>query len=125
MAGATEMIASEPVNPPTKTTGEPVKTDEKDVIINKKHSTIPKKDRDLWADVSAYVNLQTRTLEVYLYDTGETNIYIVDSQNEVVSEGLYLSDCFPIARVTLPELPGRYWVVIDSESIYAEGVFVK
>ncbi len=120
------MTASEPVNPPTSTAGEPPKDGgTKEVILNKDRINRPKKDRQFGADVSAYVDSQIGTLEVYLYDTGETNIYILDSRNEVVTEESYNSDFFPVARLSLPELSGRYWVVIDSYYIYAEGVFLK
>ena len=120
--GGSYAIASEPVTPPTN----PSKNeDTKEVILNKEYVKNPKKDRDFGADVTAYLNTKTRTLDVYLYDSGETNIYVVNSHNEIIFEGLYDSECFPIASVMLPDEAGRYWVVVSSEYIYAEGLFYK
>lgn len=117
-------IALEPKDPPTPSTDTPKKS-QKEIPLNKDKGRGEKRDRNFSADVSAYIDLLTRTIDVYLYDTGETNIYIVNSRNEVISEGTYHSDYFPVTRISLPEMGGKYWVVIDSAYLYAEGLFTK
>lgn len=109
---------------PTSSKDSP-KKNQKEIPLNKDKGRSEKRDRNFGADVSAYVSSQTWTLYVYLYDTGETNIYIVNSKNELVSEDTYHSDYFPVARISLPEIGGKYWVIITSEYIYAEGLFTK
>lgn len=76
-------------------------------------------------DVNARVNIQAGTIDLDLYETGETTVYIVDSHNEVVSEDYFYSGSYLPASVALPLTPGRYWIVIDADYIYAEGVFVR
>lgn len=96
-----------------------------DIVIEKGKDPAKKKDRDLMPDVTARVNLQAGTIDLDLYETGETTVYIVDSHNEVISEDYFYSGSYLPTSVALPLTPGRYWIVIDADYIYAEGVFVR
>lgn len=96
-----------------------------DIILDKGKDPTKKKDRDLMPDVTARVNIQAGTIDLELYETGETTVYIINSRNEVVSEDCFYSDSYLPASVALPLTPGRYWIVIDADYIYAEGVFVR
>lgn len=95
------------------------------ITLDKDKELPTKKMRDLMPDVNARVNIQAGTIDLDLYETGETTVYIVDSHNEVVSEDCFYSGSYLPASVALPLTPGRYWIVIDADYIYAEGVFVR
>ena len=95
------------------------------IILEKEKDPTKKKTRDLFPDVTARVNAQAGTIDLELYETGETTFYIVDSHNPVISEDYFYSGSYLPASVALPMTPGRYWIVIDADYIYAEGVFVR
>lgn len=75
-------------------------------------------------DVSAKINQLSQLIEVNLYETGVTDIYIVDSRNVVVDEITVSSWSSPVIYMSLPERKGQYWIVIDSDYLYAEGLFI-
>ena len=100
-------------------------SDPGEIILDKGKDPTKKKDRDLMSDVTARVNAQAGTIDLDLYETGETTVYIVDSHNEVISEDCFYSGSYLPVSVALPLTPGRYWIVIDADYIYAEGVFVR
>ncbi len=83
-------------------------------------------------------NLRPRflnTLEVYHYQVagmieiihcglGDTDIYILDGNDEIVYHNkLYSSNC-SIASILLPNKSGIYTIEIDSEIIYGLGSFI-
>ena len=96
-----------------------------EIILDKGKDPTKKKTRDLMPDVTARVNAQAGTIDLELYKTGETTVYIINSRNEVVSEDCFYSGSYLPASVALPLTPGRYWIVIDADYIYAEGIFVR
>ena len=54
----------------------------------------------------------------------DTYIYVLDANsNIIVSGAAYFGEIESEYQLSAPVLPGRYWLVIDSPIIYAEGTF--
>lgn len=120
--------ADEPVKPttiPSKDSQSKNSSGTKEIPLDKNTKHGGMNDRQLYADVKAYLNTVTSSIDIYLYDTGETNIYILDSANDVVSENHFDSSFFPIVSIDAPDMSGKYWIIIDSEYVYAGGLFIK
>ena len=96
-----------------------------EIKLTTANSAVKKKHRDLMPGVTARVNAQAGTIDLDIYETGETTVFIVDSHNKVVSEDYFYSGSYLPASIALPLTPGRYWIVIDADYIYAEGMFVR
>lgn len=125
--GGTILNAGEPSKPittPSKNpqTGTPSGTKEIPLDKHTKHGGM--NDRQSRADVMAYANGTSGSVDIYLYDAGLTDVYIINSKNEVVFEDSYDSFSFPLISVSIPKISGKYWVVIDSDYIYADGQFL-
>lgn len=99
-------------------------TPDKQTIIIKKTFVSNGNQRSLFGEIKAYACFQTGTIEVELYDTGETNIYIVNANNDVIDECTVDSDFTQSATLLLPIEKGRYYIVIDSPILYGEGTFL-
>ena len=94
------------------------------ITLDKSGTTNSNRDKNLMPDVSAKINQLSQLIEVNLYETGVTDIYIVDSRNVVVDEITVSSWSSPVIYMSLPERKGQYWIVIDSDYLYAEGLFI-
>ncbi len=63
-------------------------------------------------------------IEIECQDFGEVSVYIIDSEGKAVAERTFESDFIATTTIDAPQVPGTYWLVIESATIYAEGVFV-
>lgn len=76
-------------------------TPDKQTIIINKTFVSNGNQRSLFGEVKAYACFQTGTIEVELYDTGETDIYIVNANNDVIDECTVDSDFTQSATLQL------------------------
>ena len=77
--------------------------------------------RDISPSVNAYINYGSGVLELECY--GIADVYIVDSNNQVVDQ-IILLDGSPTTFLPMPEEPGNYVLVIWSDKYYGEGEFI-
>jgi hypothetical protein len=78
--------------------------------------------RDISYNVSAYINYDSDLLELECYGIGDADIYIVDSNNQVIDQ-IIVFDGTPTSYIPVPEEHGNYVLVIWSEKYYGEGFF--
>lgn len=83
----------------------------------------PVRDRSLGPAVEAWYFPETATIAVTCYGSKETSIYIIDSSGDVAVRDSYDFTISPDCTVYAPIEEGEYWLVLDSEELYAEGVF--
>lgn len=78
--------------------------------------------RDL-SQIYAYLNLSTGFVEVEYYGINDLEIYIMDSEYNIVqNEGS--SPGSTSIYLTIPETSGIYTIIISSSEFYGEGYFV-
>lgn len=78
--------------------------------------------RDL-SQIYAYLNLSTGFVEVEYYGINNLEIYIMDSEYNIVqNEGS--SPGSTSIYLTIPETSGIYTIIISSSEFYGEGYFV-
>ena len=65
----------------------------------------------------------TKQVEVTLYDIGDAEVYIVNSQNQVVSSATVQTDVLTIVNLNINGGQGTYYIVVMSDKWYAEGKF--
>lgn len=80
--------------------------------------------RDISYNVSAYINYDSDLLELECYGVGDAEVYIVDSENQVVDQMTVL-DGTSIVYIPVPTVAGNYVLVIWSDKYYGEGFFTK
>lgn len=93
------------------------------VILKKAHKTFTI-DRSLEADVSATYYIDMEYIELVCNGTKETDVYIVNPKGEEFSFDTFDSGMTPCYMVDVPQIPGMYYIIIDSSVMYAEGTFV-
>lgn len=81
-------------------------------------------ERGVLCCVKAFICIQTKTIEVELYGTEETDIYILNANNDIIDECIVDSFFTSSATLSLPKEKGQYYIVIDSPVLYGEGTFV-
>ena len=64
-----------------------------------------------------------RQMEVTLYNIGEAEVYIVNSQNQVISCTTVQTDAPTTVNMNINGGQGTYYIVVMSEKWYAEGTF--
>lgn len=79
--------------------------------------------RDISSSVKAYINYDAEVLEIECYGIGNADIYIVNSNNQVVDQ-MTVFDGTSIAYIPVPEVDGNYVLVIWAETYYGEGEFI-
>ena len=89
------------------------------IVGEKQHTDIM---RDISYNVSAYINYDSDLLELKCYGVGDAEVYIVDSENQVVDQMTVL-DGTSTAFIPVPEVAGNYVLVIWSEKYCGEGMF--
>lgn len=62
-------------------------------------------------------------MEVTLYNIGEAEVYIVNSQNQVISCTTVQTDAPTTVNMNINGSQGTYYIVVMSEKWYAEGMF--
>lgn len=73
-------------------------------------------------ELDAYLFLRTGEVEVNLFNVGETEIYIVDSTGRTI-DYTYVNTDIPSTIYLSTNGPGSYYLVIVSDTCYAEGYF--
>lgn len=116
--GNIDMVASAPTSqiPPK---------DKKEIPLDKYNGPCASKDKTLFPDARVFMESETKDIIVYLYDTGESVISIIDKHGSIISEMNVNSDFMPEVIIDAPDNKGIYWIVISSYYIYAEGVFTS
>lgn len=72
--------------------------------------------------IDAYLLLRTGEVEVSLFNTGESEVYIIDSTGQTVDYTSVITD-IPSTIYLSTNGPGSYYLVIVSDTCYAEGYF--
>ncbi len=89
------------------------------ILIDK---TKPKLERDLGANVEAYILPSQKLIELQLFELGPTTVYVVDSFGQLIyQEEVDGDDNF--VTFGAPETGGNYTLVIWSPYFYGEGTF--
>lgn len=94
----------------------------KKIIVKEAIKKNPR-SRSLGPAVEAWYFPETATIAVTCYGSKETSIYIIDSSGDVAVRDSYDFTISPDCTVYAPIEEGEYWLVLDSEELYAEGVF--
>lgn len=82
-------------------------------------------DRSLFADVEAWYDSSSMTVTVEGCELKDTFIYIMSQDGLVLAQTSHYFGITPeTCTVDVPSLPGKYWLVIDSPALYAEGPFL-
>ena len=71
--------------------------------------------------VEAYYDTQRNEVECHLADIGTAHIYIVDIRGAVVDEKTVETDIPVYVTLTTTSCVGGFYIVIDSDYVYAEG----
>lgn len=71
--------------------------------------------------VEAYYDTQLNEVECHLADIGTAHIYIVDIRGAVVDEKTVETDIPVYVTLTTTSCVGGFYIVIDSDYVYAEG----
>lgn len=81
-------------------------------------------NRNFGPDADATYYPDTDIIELACVGTKETSVYIVNSNGEEISYDSFDAGMNPYYMVDVPQIPGIYYIVIDSPVLYAEGSFV-
>ena len=73
-------------------------------------------------ELDAYLFLRTGEVEVNLFNVGESEVYIVDSTGRTI-DYTYINTDVPATLYLSTNGPGSYYLVIVSDTCYAEGYF--
>lgn len=71
--------------------------------------------------VEAYYDTQRNEVECHLADIGTAHIYIVDIRGAVVDEKTVETDIPVYVTLATTSCVGGFYIVIDSDYVYAEG----
>lgn len=72
--------------------------------------------------LEAYLVHRTEEVEISLYNIGAADIYIIDSNSQTVDYS-YVNTDIPSTIYLSTNGPGSYYLVVVSETCYAEGHF--
>ena len=72
--------------------------------------------------LEAYLVHRTEEVEISLYNIGAVDIYIIDSNSQTVDYS-YVNTDIPSTIYLSTNGPGSYYLVVVSETCYAEGHF--
>ena len=82
-------------------------------------------DKSLFADVEAWYDSSSMTVTVKGCELKDTFIYIMSPDGLVLAQTSHYFGITPeTCTIEVPSLPGKYWLVIDSPALYAEGPFL-
>lgn len=73
--------------------------------------------------IEAALHSSIKAIEVTLYNIGEAEVYIVNSQNQVISSTTVQTDAPTSISMIVNGGQGTYYIVVMSEKWYAEGEF--
>lgn len=114
-ANISKVIASE-----KKDSSEPKK-----IEIHKNDFTSPEYERSLdYFTIEAVLYSENNLVEVSLYNIGDAEVYIINSQNQVINSSIVKTDTYNIVNLNVDgTTSGIYYLIIISEKCYAEGQF--
>ena len=72
--------------------------------------------------LEAYCDQSTTSVNVYHEGLGNCVIYLVDSNNNVLERQEIISMNYSVEYLPVPDLPGDYTLVVDSDAMFAYGV---
>ena len=82
-------------------------------------------DKSLFADVEAWYDSGSMTVTVEGSELKDTFIYIMSPDGLIFAQTSHYFGITPeTCTIDAPSLPGKYWLVIDSPNLYAEGPFL-
>ena len=83
------------------------------------------KDKSLFADVEAWYDSSSMTVTVEGCELKDTFIYIMSPDGLIFAQtSCYFGITPGTCTIDAPQLSGKYWLVIDSPALYAEGAFL-
>ncbi len=83
------------------------------------------KDKSLFADVEAWYDSGSMTVTVEGCELKDTFIYIMSPDGLIFAQtSCYFGITPGTCTIDAPSLSGKYWLVIDSPTLYAEGAFL-
>lgn len=83
------------------------------------------KDKSLFADVEAWYDSSSMTVTVEGCELKDTFIYIMSPDGLIFAQtSCYFGITPGTCTIDAPSLSGKYWLVIDSPTLYAEGAFL-
>lgn len=97
-------------------------TEKEKVELGEETGNTSTRPRSLYM-VDAYYYPSAQILELVHDGLGETDIYLVDSYGTVVHQSHFVSSIYSAEQIIVPDIPGIYTVIIDSDAVYARGVF--
>lgn len=74
--------------------------------------------------IEAVFNSDLKQVEMTLCNIGEAEVYIVNSQNQVVAYTTVDADSLITIKLSINGTRGAYYVVVMSAKCYAEGQFI-
>ena len=78
-----------------------------------------------FAEVEAWYDRGTMTVTVEGCELKDTFIYIMSPDGLIFAQTSHYFGITPeTCTIDAPSLPGKYWHIIDSPALYAEGVFL-
>ena len=82
-------------------------------------------DKSLFAEVEAWYDSGSMTVTVEGCELKDTFIYIMSPDGLIFAQtSCYFGITPGTCTIDAPSLSGKYWLVIDSPALYAEGVFL-
>ena len=73
--------------------------------------------------IEAVWHSNVKQVNFTLYNIGEAEVYIVNSQNQVISSTITQTDVPTIVNLNVNGGQGTYYIVVMSDNWYAEGQF--
>ena len=73
--------------------------------------------------IEAVWHSNVKQVNLTLYNIGEAEVYIVNSQNQVISSTITQTDVPTTVNLNMNGGQGTYYIVVMSDNWYAEGLF--
>lgn len=101
-------------------------TAEEDTKVSLTQATKNNRDRSTgFASVDAFIHREVGLITVVGCELGDADIYILDEIGNMCCTGSsYFVGIESEFSMEIPQWPGRYWLIIDSKVLYAEGTFL-
>lgn len=71
--------------------------------------------------LEAFYNSESNDVEIELCNIGTANIYIVDTSGTVVTEAIVETDTYTMLTLSVASCKGNFYIIVDSDYMYAEG----
>lgn len=94
--------------------------DRKEIII-RKPEVESKPHRDSAADAKAFLYESSKIIEVELFETGPTTIYVLNAHNQVVDSETAEGYEYESVTLQIPPAKGNYTIIILGTYLYGEG----